>query len=153
YLPVLIDDKVRTGLKEIQLYVKDHPSRPWGLKDRKGPAITSFEFHPPHDGEYWFTVVTVDKMNRQTPADVQREGPGVIVVHDTQAPKVDIRQLQSTPEGQWVQCEVHDLNPDPAKTRFEYQTRDQVWRAGEVVPGRADAFIIPAQAMFNGQVK
>jgi hypothetical protein len=153
YLPVLIDDKVRTGLKEIHLYVKDHPSRPWVLKDRKGPTITSFEFRPPHDGEYWFTVATVDKMGRQTPADLSREGPGVIVVHDTQAPQVDIRQLQATAEGQWVQCDVRDANPDLAKTRFEYQTADQVWRCGEIVPGRNDAFIIPAQALFNGMVK
>src|SRR5205823_4892806 len=79
--------------------------------------------------------------------------PGVIVVHDTQPPQVDIRQLQATADGQWVQCEVHDPNPDAAKTRFEYQTADQVWRCGEVVPGRPDTFVIPAQAMFNGMVK
>jgi hypothetical protein len=153
YLPVIIDDRIRAGLREIQLYGKDHPSRPWVLKAKEGPGATVFPFRPAHDGEYWFTVVTIDKSGRPNPADVQREGPGVIVVHDTQAPQVDIRQLQATPEGQLVQCEVRDGNPEPAKTRFEYQTADMVWRCGDVVPNQPDTFIIPAQAMFSGLVR
>jgi hypothetical protein len=153
YLPVQMEEKDRANVREIQLYEKDDPARPWVLKDRKGPATTAFVFQPPRDGEYWFTVVTVDKQGRQSPADLSREGPGVIVVHDTQPPQVDLRQLQPTADGQWVQCEVRDANPDPARTRFEYQTTDQMWRAGQVVPGRADLFLIPAQANFNGMVR
>ncbi len=153
YLPVIIDDRVRANLKEIHLYGKDHPSRPWVLKAKEGPNAKAFPFRPAQDGEYWFTVVTVDKQGRQTPADVSREGPGVIVVHDTQAPQVDIRLLQNTPDGQLVQCEVRDGNPEPTKTRFEYQTADKVWRCGDVIQNQPDTFLIPAQAMFTGVVR
>jgi hypothetical protein len=153
YLPVIIDPRVRSGLREIHLYGKDHPSRPWEFKAKESPNAQHFAFRPTQDGEYWFTVVTIDKSGQQTPADLSHEGPGVIVVQDTQAPQLDIRQLQSTPEGQWVSCQVRDSNPDAAKTRFEYQTADRVWRSGDLVPNQADTYIIPAQAMFNGMVR
>ncbi len=153
YLPILIDDRVRSNLREIQLFAKDHPSKQWLMAKKALPTDTVFPYRPMGDGEFWFTVVTVDKSGRQTPADVSHEGPGVIVVYDTQAPLVDIRQLQMASEGQLVQCEARDPNLDPTKTRMEYQTADKAWRAGEPVPGRADTFCIPQQAMHNGMVK
>jgi hypothetical protein len=153
YLPVVVDDRTRSGLQEFQLYVKDDPSRPWTLKDRQGPATTSFQFRPPQDGEYWFMVVTVDKYGRQSPADVSREGPQVVVVFDTQPPLVEIQQQPPSADGQWVKCEVRDLNPAPEKTRFEYQRADQQWCPGDTVSGQPDLFLIPAQVNFSGRVK
>jgi hypothetical protein len=152
-LPVDIDDRFRSGLREIHLYSKAHPSRPWVLMAKEGPGAKVFRVRPTQDGEYWFTVVTVDQRGNQTPRDLSHEGPGVIVVHDTQPPQVDVRGLQNTPDGQLVQCEIRDGNPDPAKTRFEYQTADKVWRGGGAVPNRPDAFLIPAQAPFTGTVR
>jgi hypothetical protein len=153
WLPINVDDRTRSALQELQLFVKDDPSRPWVLKDRQGPATTHFRFSPPADGEYWFRVVTVDKYNRRSPADLSQESPDVIVLFDTQPPLVDLRQLPPTPEGQRVQCLVRDLHPDPSKTRFEYQTADQVWRAGDVVAGSPDTFLVPVQANFTGKIK
>jgi hypothetical protein len=153
WLPIKIEASTRSTLQEFQLYVKDDPSRPWALGDRQPPATTHFQFSPPHDGEYWFRVVTVDKYGRHLPADISRESPDVIVVYDSQPPLVDIRPLQPGPEGQRVQCQVRDLHPDPARTRLEYQTGDQVWRLGDPLPGQPDTFLIPAQANFTGKVR
>src|SRR5262249_6180087 len=69
-LPVHIDERARGGLQEIDLYVKDNPAAPWTLHKKERPTATVFPFQPPRDGEYWFTVVTVDRVGRQMPPDV-----------------------------------------------------------------------------------
>jgi hypothetical protein len=81
-LPIKIDDRLRTDLKEVCLYVKDGAGE-WERKDSVPPTQGEFQFRVPHDGEYWFSVVTVDKNGRMTPADVSRERPGLMVVVDT----------------------------------------------------------------------
>jgi hypothetical protein len=153
YLPVIIDDRVRGNLSEIQLYVKDHPARPWMLKEKAAPSTRGFTYHATQDGEYWFNVVTVDRAGHMTPADLSNEPPGLVVVLDTQSPQLDVRPLPSSSEGLFVRCEVRDANPDPMKTRMEYQTADRVWRGADPVPGQADTFVIPQQAVFNGMVR
>jgi hypothetical protein len=82
HLPIKIDDRLRGDLREIYLYVKDG-SGPWLRKDTVPPAQTHFTFRVPHDGEYWFSVVTMDRFGRMTPADVAKEPPGLMVVVDT----------------------------------------------------------------------
>src|SRR5207244_3972975 len=145
FLPVIIHDSIRSQLREIQLWMKDDPAKPWTFCKQEQPWEKAFKFQPTKDGEYWFTVVTIDKSGRPTPADLTREGPGQIVVYDSMAPQVDIRLLQPAPEGQCVQCDVRDLNLDLTKTRFEYQTANKMWLAGEPVSGSPNVFLIPQQ--------
>lgn len=153
-MPVSIDPRARGSLREVQLYVKDHPAKAWMLKDTKPPTVTSFSFQPPQDGEYWFTVVTVDQQGVSTPPDVNAPGVQVIVVViDTQMPVVDLLPQPPLSTGQVVVCQVRDLNPDPNKTRFEYQTADQQWRMAEVVGDNMEAYLVPAQAKTTGKVR
>jgi hypothetical protein len=153
YLPVRIEDKVRATLREVQLYSKDNPSKKWVLQERASPSQTYFTFRAPHDGEYWFTVVTVDKAGHPIPADIRTEAPGLIVVLDTQLPQVDVQSATGPAgEGTFFRCFVKDDNPDLTKTRFYYQTGDS-WRSLAPVPGQADQYCIPAQTMFTGMVK
>jgi hypothetical protein len=153
YLPVIIDERARTNLREVQLYVKENPTRPWMLKEKAPPSATGFTYRGMQDGEYWFAVVTVDKNGRMTPADLAAEPPGLVVVLDTQLPQVEVRPLPASGDGLVVRCEVRDANPDPMKTRLEYQTADRVWRGAAVLPNQPDTFVIPQQALFNGLVR
>jgi hypothetical protein len=82
HLPIKIDDRLRGDLREVCLYVKDGVGE-WQRKDSVPPTQTHFTFRVPHDGEYWFSVVTVDKSGRMTPPDVSKEPPGLMVVVDT----------------------------------------------------------------------
>ncbi len=152
YLPVLIDERVRQELREVQLYFKKQASHPWILKERVPPAQTSFTFQAPRDGEYYFTVVTVDRMGRATPSDLAKAVPSQIVVVDTQLPQVDVQPLPPTPEGLTVTCQIRDLNHDGSKTKIFYQTVDKIWRPLEPLPGQADQFRIPVQAAFTGLI-
>jgi hypothetical protein len=153
YLPVTFDEKLRPTLKEVLLYVKEGPDRPWMLKEKVPPTQSWFTVRPQQDGEYWFTVVTVDQAGRSNPANIATAPPGLVVILDTQAPRVDVANVAPSADGQCVHCSIQDANHDQRKTKFLYQTADGMWRSGEAVPGRADAFCIPKQAMHTGMVQ
>jgi hypothetical protein len=152
-LPIVIDGRLRPSLREVQLFVKDSPAKPWTFQAKAPPTQAEFLFKAPRDGEYWFTIVTVDKAGRQVPADLTSEPPGVVVVVDTQAPQVEVRTLPATGDETRVHCAVCDANADPTKLHFEYQTGDLVWRPLEAQPGQPDTFRIPAEAVLTGRVR
>jgi hypothetical protein len=152
-LPIQLDDKARPLLQEIQLWIKETPTAPWTLREKVPPTQTAFTFQAPRDGEYGFTMVTVDRKGKCVPADVSREEPAMAVVVDTQPPHLDMLLLGSVPEGQLVQCDVRDNHPDAAKTRLQYQTADKLFRDLEPVADRPNVWCIPAQANITGNLR
>ena len=74
-LPVKIEERDRANLDKVELYVKDG-NEPWACKDVAPPTQTDFTYHVQHDGEYWFSVVTVDKSGKTRPADLTKETAG-----------------------------------------------------------------------------
>lgn len=152
-LPIQIDDRLRSQIQEIRLFVKDRPGAAWTMHSKGSGAQTAFTFQAPRDGEYAFAMVTVDRQGRCSPADVAQEPPGLVVVVDRQAPQLDLQNLGSSPEGQRVQCDVRDANVDPLKTRFFYQTGDKQFRPLEPEQGRPNVWCVPAQAVFTGVIR
>ncbi len=126
---------------------------PWVLKEKVPATQTFFTYRATHEGEFWFNVVTLDRTGRAIPPDVTKEPPGLIVIIDSTPPQADAQLLSATAEGQQVRCEIHDSNPDPAKTRFYYQTRDQIWRSLDAMSGQLDTFCIPGQAALTGMIR
>ncbi len=96
-MPIQIDDRVRAQLQEVQLYVKDGPQSPWMLKEKVPGTQTFFTFTAPHEGEYWFNVVTVDRGGRAIPADVNKEPPGLIVIIDSTPPQAEAASVSQHP--------------------------------------------------------
>jgi hypothetical protein len=152
-LPVVLEERSRAQVQSVQLWMKDGATQPWRLWDKAPPSQSNFTFKAPHEGEYWFNLVSVDAAGRSTPADVTKELPGVIVVIDTQPPQVDVQALQTSPEGQWVRCDARDTNLDNRKSKFFYQTGDNVWRLLEPLAGKGDIYCIPLQPAWNGNVR
>jgi hypothetical protein len=152
-LPIQIDAASRAKIREIHLYIKDHASAAWSLREKVGPAQTAFTIQLPRDGEYWFTMVTVDTQGRSFPSDLTKEPAGLNVVIDTQGPQIDLANLGVSAEGQLIQCDVSDPNLDAAQTRFFFQGGDGNFRPADPLPGRANVFCIPAQAVFSGVIR
>lgn len=152
-LPIMLDAAQRPHLKEVQLYVKDNASAPWVLKERVPPTATFFNYKAPGDGEYFFTVVTVDRAGASYPADVSKEPPAIIVSVDTTGPQLDLHLVETTREGQVVLVQSQDSNADSTKTRFFYQTGDKVWRPLDPMPGTPEQFCVPGVAVLTGMVR
>src|ERR1043165_8689292 len=111
-LPIELKDSARAQIQEIHLYMKDDPSAPWTARDKVGPHQRAFTVQAPRDGEYWFTMVTIDKQGKCYPSDVRNEPAGISVVIDPQPPQVEMTYLGNSPDGQLVQVEVSDINLD-----------------------------------------
>jgi hypothetical protein len=152
-LPIHIDERARAQVQEIQLYFKAPQDPTWQKYARAGWGQNAFTFSAPRDGEFWFAMVTVDQLGRTTPPDITKEGPGLIVVVDRQAPQVELSMLGSGPEGQLLQCDARDECLDPLRTKVLYQTGDKVFRNLEPQPGRSNVYCIPAQAVFTGMLR
>src|SRR5438270_12986841 len=71
-LPFNLDDGERQRLREIQLFVR-YNGDAWTCKETADPSKKAFTFRAAQDGEYWFSIVTVDRSGRPTPADVAKE--------------------------------------------------------------------------------
>ena len=73
------DSAVRTTLKEVHLYVKSGSSD-WVRQEVATPYTPHFTYKVPADGEFWFSLVTVDKSGKQAPSDINSQPPALRVV-------------------------------------------------------------------------
>jgi hypothetical protein len=153
-LPIEISPQARPNLESISLYVKEGGAQgAWVRRERVSPDQSFFVYRAPADGEYWFNIVSTDKQNRANPANIETAPPALIVIVDTQPPQVDVKALQSQPEGLFVQIDVRDPNLEPNKTAFFFQTMNQAWHPLEPTTNRRDTYCIPTQAAITGAVK
>lgn len=142
HMPVKIDDQVRADLKEICLYVKQGAAD-WVRQETAAPSIKFFAYRVPQDGEYWFSVATIDKSGRMMPPDVGAQPPGLKVVVDTNPPTVDLKPANG-PDGEpCVLCSMTDAHPDPASLQIHYRGRDGVERMLEPHPAKQGMFHVP----------
>jgi hypothetical protein len=141
-LPVKIDARERARLQEIQLWVKAPPGD-WERKKTAPPSQTDFEYAVAQDGEYWFSVVTVDRDGRPNPPDVRRDAPGLMVVVDTQPPAVELSAARGPAGEACLRCTVKDRNPDYQTLKVCYQGPDHTWHALDLLPGQPDLFRLP----------
>jgi hypothetical protein len=154
-LKIDLPEADRQKLKEVQLYVRGGNSD-WACKETAAPNQTHFNFRAQQDGEYWFTIVTVDKAMRLTPPDVTREPPAFVVVVDTQLPEVTITEASAaprTPSEELIRCSVKDVNLDASSVKYEYQAMDKTWRNLEPIPNQAEFFHCPEKGTWTGQVR
>jgi len=74
-IPVTLDDKKRTNLSRVILYVSADEGRTWKPAAAGGPDAQALAFFAPADGLYWFHVATVDRAGNQEPADLTKAEP------------------------------------------------------------------------------
>lgn len=151
-LPIRIDDKDRANIQEVRLYVKFGPIGPW-QPITVPPSQSSFNYQAAQDGEYWFSVATLDRSGRQTPADVSAEPPKLIVIVDTKPPDVALRKITAISGDVYVQCDTQDANLDPTRTKMEYLAKDQTWKPMESLPEQGNTFRAPDLESCQGLVR
>jgi hypothetical protein len=137
-LPVQMHESLRANVHEVRLYVKTATTS-WKLQEAGQATLTRFTYRVPEDGEYWFSLATVDRNGKQTPEDVSQEAPSLRVVVDRQPPALVV-QPWTSPEGEAaLRCTVQDPNADLASLRMVARTPTGEM-ALEPLPGHAGAF-------------
>ncbi|MCI0463795.1 MAG: hypothetical protein L0Z62_43225 [Gemmataceae bacterium] len=137
-LPIRIEDRARGNLREVVLWVKTGSGQ-WMRADSVHPTQKEFFYKAAHDGEHWFSVVTVDHAGLTNPRDVAQEPPQLVVVVDTVQPNAELQA--ATVSGQTaLRCQLIDANPEPASIKASAKGPDQSWRPLEPLAGQPGYF-------------
>ncbi|MBM4068051.1 MAG: hypothetical protein FJ271_03780 [Planctomycetes bacterium] len=78
-LPFRIDPRTHANVQEMHLWSCDDQGV-WLIMDRVSPSAGFFTCRVGQDGEYGFSIVTVDGAGKVHPADVSRRPPELLVV-------------------------------------------------------------------------
>jgi hypothetical protein len=117
----------RLGAQQIQLFVSTNQGALWQKVQAVRPQSGRFQFRAPADGDYWFSVQTIDSQNRAHPGGQKK--PGLIVRVDTTRP---VLQMNLKPiaggkvELSWNTDEVA-INANSLRFRFT-QTGMSGWQ-------------------------
>lgn len=152
-LPIHIDERMSAGLRELKLYVKP-PGGQWTCAQTAPVKQTSFDYRAEKDGEYAFMFVTVDSSGRKTPANLDSRPPHQIIVVDTVPPELGVQPLPVANRDIFLQCQMHDANPDWSSVRMEYLAGNDEWHKMEVAHSDSPAvFRIPHSSVLEGKVR
>lgn len=149
HLPIQIDSGARAQLREVILFVKEGQG-PWQKKVVARPTDEHFSYRVKDDGEYWFSVVTVNLQGKSYPEDVSKEPPALMVKVDTTLPKATMTQTQQTNGEQAIRCEIKDANPDYGRLKVAYLGQDQNWHDLAPVLASPGLFDFPKETVLNG---
>ena len=124
----------RLGAREIRLYVSTDRGVSWNHQQSVSPSTRKFPFTATQDGEYWFSVRTLDANNQLHPSGRVFE-PGLRVVIDTTPPQLDLDLKQISPGKVQLIWNAEDKYLDPTKLVLEYaQNGSQDWQRVIVAP-------------------
>ncbi len=142
HLPIRIADGSRAQLREVVLYLKKGRG-PWIKQATTDPTKKHFTYRAPSDGEYWFSVTTVDLKGRSNPPDVSKEPPALIVVVDTQPPVVEVSAVKLPNGENALRCFVKDANPDYESLELACLGTDGKWHDLSKIPRMPGTFAFP----------
>ena len=124
----------RLGAQEIRLYASGDRGAQWHHVQTVQPAAQKFNFKATGDGEYWFTVQTVDSNNQLHPGGPVMQ-PGLIVVVDSTRPTLQLTLRQSEPGEVQLSWNVIDEAVNADSLSLEYsQTGSTQWQQVAVLP-------------------
>lgn len=142
HIPYRFDPAVlqRLQARELQLFVSPDGGRRWQFVQSIAPQEGRFEFQAPGDGEYWFSVKTLDARGRLHPEGTAHQ-PGLVVQVDSLEPRLDL-VLSATGDNRvelsWTATDDH---LDASTLKLEY-----------LLPNMTDWQTVAITARETGQV-
>lgn len=114
-------------LAEVQLFCSSDGGTSWQLVGRAKAEVQSFTFRAPHDGDYLFSMRSIDSLGRALPNGPHRAKLRVAV--DTVEPRLDLECTQG-PAGE-IKIGWRAVDPNLRPTSLIIETRtgpDDVWQ-------------------------
>jgi hypothetical protein len=82
HLPFKIGKAAQANVREMHLWMRDEAGR-WKMVDRVPPSANHFTCRVLGDGEYGFSIVTVDRRGVATPKNITQQPPELLVIVET----------------------------------------------------------------------
>lgn len=139
-------DATKTDLAEVQLWVSTDAGETWQMHGIKNPKEKNFDFRAAAEGEYYFSVQTVDKAGNSFPS----QSPPLKVFVDTTDPETAIRADLNAVGQLVVDVRVADENllVDTATLRLRTD-RDTSWQDVHVADLELFDGVYQGQVLFN----
>lgn len=118
-IPFNVDPADRERLKLVRLAYSADYGETWKPGSQAPPDRPSFHFRAPNDGEFWFTVQTVDEQGRVYPPNDAPIEPRLKVVVDTAPPTLVLRAGPREGTRASISWDVRDENFDMETLRLE----------------------------------
>jgi hypothetical protein len=117
-----------TGASSVKLYLSQDRGQTWNEISDAKPEVQFFNYHAPSDGEYWFSMRTIDSAGRAWPDGPHQAELRVIV--DTQNPTVTSFDAQLRADGAVTAVwQASDANIDSRQSQLQFRTpTDDTWR-------------------------
>ena len=124
----------KMSAREIQLHVSQNQGETWELAQVLLPDGGKFEYTCVGEGEYWFSVKTLDGQGQLNPTRGSYD-TGLIVIVDNTTPMLDM-SLQQTDVGKvQLRWRASDTNLDINTLKLEYLAADSKdWQLIDVAP-------------------
>lgn len=137
-------DQVGTQPSSVHLYVSTDQGASWQLHGRSAPTSKHFEFRAAAEGEYLFTVHTMDSAGVSFPSP----SPPLRVLVDTTKPQATIQADLDHNGSLIVDLKVWDLNLNPQSALLRVRTeKDSGWREVPV------EHLVPNGDRYEGQIE
>ena len=130
-------------LAEVQLYFSTNGGGTWQFYSKVDPVTGRFLFRAPNDGEYWFTVRTVDRAGQSS--SVGANSAQLIVVVDTTPPKCNSPPGAARPARPSCIGKSRSFIPSRAACRCSSAPPPRC-------PGRRSSWTVPSRAQ-SGRCK
>ena len=117
---------------KVRLFVSEDGGTRWHLDAEVLPSQQRFDFRSLHDGEYWFTIRSIDGQGRSYPDGAYE--PQLRVVVDTLAPRLDLSATRGAGSEVTAHWDVVDTAVDPATFKLEYQIAGGAWQTLALAP-------------------
>ncbi|MBN2291149.1 MAG: hypothetical protein JXM70_01915 [Pirellulales bacterium] len=118
-----VETKSENGDLMVQLWVSEDRGQSWGLVEAVPASRRGFLFRAQHDGEYWFTVRTIDASG--TASDSQPAKPELRVLVDTQPPVLRLDAWRGEGGQICSRWEVDETYLKPGSLQMLYRTGPQ----------------------------
>jgi hypothetical protein len=112
---------------QVRLFASADQGRTWAPAASADPRMRSFVFKAPADGEYWFSIRTVDRQGQLRPAGPHRAELAVLV--DTEPPKIELSGAEGAAGEVQIVWQTTDANLDPASLQISVRCGpDSAWQ-------------------------
>ncbi|QDU81592.1 hypothetical protein Pla110_33340 [Polystyrenella longa] len=119
---------------EIQLHVSQDQGQTWQKSLSVSPETGRFDYKAPHDGEFWFSVKTLNRRQQLIPSEANTT-PELKVIVDTEEPLLNLNLVQPQPGRVSLSWVANDSNLNAETLSLEYQQADSGgWQRVSVLP-------------------